>query len=98
MTQAGERIQGGLRVGHDLGAEFEGRVRHSGEVGWGGEGTVLGRARGTRHQNGEFKALGRGRNGQMIRDEFGQNSGPGPERHRWSLDFILKVMGFRQRV
>lgn len=36
MTQAGERIQGGLRVGHDLGAEFEGRVRHSGEVGWGG--------------------------------------------------------------
>lgn len=61
-------------------------------------------ARSTRHQSGEFYkefrisgALGRSWVGQMIRDEFGKNSGPGPERHRWSLDSILKVIGFQQR-
>lgn len=59
---------------------------------------MLGRARGTRHPNGEvykeFQALGKGWNGQMVRHEFGKNSEPDPERHRWSLDFILKVVGF----
>lgn len=64
MTQTGKRIQGGLHVGHDLGAEFGERVGHSGEGG--GEGTVWTRASDTRHQNGvvyyykEFKVLGRG--------------------------------------
>lgn len=69
-----------------------------------GQGTVWGRARSTRHQSGEFYkefrisgALGRSWVGQVIRDEFGKNSGPGPERHRWSLDSVLKVIGFQQR-
>lgn len=65
---------------------------------------MWGRARGSRHQQGEvyteFRmsgALSRGWNGQVIRDEFGKNSRLGPERRKWSLDFILKVIGFQQR-
>lgn len=36
-------------------------------------------------------ALGRSWVGQVIRDEFGKNSGPGPERHRWSSDSVLSL-------
>lgn len=37
-------------------------------------------------------AQGGGWAGQVTRDQFGKNSGPGPEKHRKEF-FFLKVIG-----